>query len=252
MARKKKNLFYQHKKGEAIKYQGEVEPIPLSPALFSSGKLNLEIKASINDWNTLYLLAEAAPEYLGKLIKFYIAKPVYEEFLSREGTNLPRGLHNMEEQLFMDDARRYAAAAYTVLSHWAKRPLTDWPDDLKALIEQAEKILGEENIWVPPREIEKTLGKESVWPPKEKSPQKKSLDVTAVVRVLTNMKLGSRAGKLGLKNIEEMDNEIFSKLYLDKNKLEAANAFIQKYGSSMTVEDLYQVLPVFPWQFVKE
>lgn len=232
MTRERKKLIDQRKKGEPITYDGSVEPIPL-PFGNQEGpnKLTLKIKASTQDWNTLFLLAEAAPEHLGKLIRFYVTTPVYEKFLSREESHLPRGFHNEARQLFMDEVRRYAAAAYTVLSHWAKRPLPIWPDDLKAVI----------------REAEKTLGNESIWPP-----EKKSVDVIAVVRVLINYKYGSRGDELGLDSVELMDNEIFRKIYLNKNILEAANAFIQKYGDSMTIDALYEVLPVFPWVYVKE
>lgn len=254
MTRKKKNLFYQRQKGEPITYNGSVEPIPL-PFGSQEGptKLSLKIKASPQDWNTLFLLAEAAPEHLGKLIRFYITTPVYEKFLSREESHLPRGFHNEARQLFMDEARRYAAAAYTVLSHWAKSPLPIWPDDLKAIIREAEITLGKENIWPPPREIEKTLGKESSWPPprKKKRPGE-SVDVIAVVRYLINLKYGSRSDELGIANVEEMNNEIFRKIYLDNNKLEAANDFFQKYKYSLTIDVLYKVLPVFPWVYVKE
>jgi hypothetical protein len=58
--------------------------------------------------------------------------------------------------------------------------------------------------------------------------------------------------KLGLANLEDMDNEIFRKIYFDKNKLEAAHDFIQKYGDSLTIDVLYEALPIFPWVYVKE
>jgi hypothetical protein len=250
MTRDKKNLFQQRKKGEPITYDGSFDPIPL-PFGNQEGpnKLTLKIKASPQDWNTLFLLAEATPEHLGKLIQFYIARPAYEKCLKKEGSNLPRGLHNVVEQLFMDDARRYAAAAYTVLSHWAKRPLTKWDKNLKDVIEQAEKILGKESVWPPPREIEKTLGKESIWPPpqKKKSLETKLVDVVAVVRALITKKFGFRIDELGIAKVDEMENDIFSKIYLDKNKLKAAKLFIKKYGDSLSIDELYEVLPVFPW-----
>lgn len=246
MTSKKKNLFYQRQKGEPITYDGSVEPIPLH--LEERDTLTLKIKASPQDWDTLYLLAEASPEHLGKLILLKIARPAYEKFLKREEGHLPRGFHNEARQILMDEARRYAAAAYVVLSHWAKRPLSDWPDDLKVVIREAEKTLGENNIWPPPPEIQKTLGKESSWPPprKKKRPGK-SIDVIAIVRYLIDLKYGERGEKLGLKNVEHMDNESFYKIYLDKDKLKAAKPFIQKYGDSLTIDELYEVLPIFPW-----
>ena len=223
----KKNLFSQRQKGEHITYDGSVEPIPL-PFGSQEGptKLALKINASPQDWYTLFLLATSAPEHLGKLIQFYIATPVYEKFLSREEGHMPRGLSNEARQIFLDEARRYAAAAYAVLSHWAKRSLSDWPDDLKSLILEAEK----------------TSGKENVWPP-----GKKSVDVIAMVRCLIALKYGRREDELGLENVEFMDNKVFYKIYLDKDKLKAAKPFIHKYGDSLTIDELYKVLPVFPW-----
>ncbi len=253
MTREKKNLFYQRKKGEPITYDGSVEPIPL-PFGSQEGptRLALKIKASPQDWNTLFLLATSAPEHLGKLIQFYITTPVYEKFLSREEGHLPGGFHNEARQIFMDETRRYAAAAYAVLSHWAKRPLQSWPDGLKAEIREAEKTLGEESIWPPPREIEEILGQKP--PPRKKKPPKKSINVIAVVRYLINSKYGRRGDELGLKNVLHMDadNESFSKIYLDKNKLKAAKDFIQKYGNSLTIDVLYEALPIFPWVYVNE
>jgi hypothetical protein len=257
MTREKKNLFHQRKKGEPITYDGSVKPIrrPFGKQKGSglSDKLTLKIKASPQDWHTLYLLAKADPEYLGRLVLIHITRPVYEQFLSREGIHLSGGLHNVEQQLFMEKARSYAAAAYAVLSHWAKSPLATWPDDLKAIIREAENKLTKESIWPPTREIEKTLGKESTWPPprKKKLPEK-SIDVIAVVRYLINSKYGRRGDELGLGNVEHMDNEIFRKIYFDKNKLKAAvallNDFIQNYGDSLTIDELYDDVPKFGWE----
>ena len=140
MTRKKKNLFYQRQKGESIAYDGGVKPIPLAYVSQEwPDKLTLKIKASTQDWNTLHQLANSSPEYLGRLIFLHITRPVQEKFLSREGRNLPRGFHNEAEQIFMEESRLYVAAAFAVISHWAKSPLTDWPDYLKAEIRDAEK-----------------------------------------------------------------------------------------------------------------
>ena len=89
-------------------------------------------------------------------------------------------------------------------------------------------------------------------PQKKESPETKLVDIVAVVRVLINKKFGSRIDELGLAKVEAMDNEIFHKIYLDKNKLKAAKPFIKKYGDSLTLDELYEVLPVFPWVYVKE
>jgi hypothetical protein len=228
---KKKNPFSQRKKGAPIAYNGSVEPIPLLPGLAERDTLTLKIKASPQDWDTLILLAEAAPEHLGKLIRFYITRPAYEKFLKSEGSNLPRGLHNAAEQLFIDEARRYAAAAYTVLSHWAKRLLTTWPQSLQDVI----------------REAEENSGKENVWPP-----GKKSVDVIAIVKCLIALRYKEKIDELGLANTEFMDNKTFRKIYLGKNRLEAAKDLIKIYGDSLTINALYEALPVFPWVYVKE
>ena len=212
MTREKKNLFHQRQKGEPITYDGSVEPIPF-PLGNREGPiaLNLKITASPQDWDTLFILAEAAPEHLGKLIKFYITTHVHEKFLSKERINQPRGVHNEARQLFMEQVRRYAAAAYAALSYWVKNPQSTWPDYLKAEIYDAERKLGEE----------------SIWPPKMKSQEKKSVNVIAVVRSIIDSRYSSKGDELGLDNVEHMDNEIFHKIYLDNNKLEAANDFMQ-------------------------
>jgi hypothetical protein len=232
MPRKTKNLFHQRKKGEPITYDGSIEPIPF-PLGSREGPsaLTIKITASPEDWQTLFLLVEADPEHLGKLIKFYIATPIYEDFLTREGANLPRGRHEAGEKLFMDKARRYAAAAYTVISHWATGPITTWPEYLQALI----------------REAEKTSGKLNVWPPGKKSP-----DVIAMVRCLIALKYGEKIEELGLANTEYMDNEVFRNIYLDNDHLKAANKFMEKYGDVLTIDLLYDILPVFPWVPLEE
>ena len=236
MTREKKNPFHQRQKGESIAYDGGVEPIPLAYVSQEwPDKLTLKIKASPQDWNTLHQLADSSPEYLGRLIFLHITRPVQEKFLSREGRNLPRGFHNEAEQIFMEESRMYVAAAFAVISHWGKSPLTTWPDNLKVVIREAEIILGEKSIW---------------------PPQKESVDVIAVVRYLLNLKTGIRRIELGIDNLEDMDNEGFYKIYFDKNKIEAAvsiiNNFVQKFGKSLSIETLYDFVPGFGWERIKE
>lgn len=232
MTREKKNLFHQRKKGALITYDGSIEPVPFPLGNREGPRtLTLKITASPQDWNTLFLLAEAAPEHLGKLINFFVTIPVYEKFLSKEEGNLHRGLHNEARQLFMEQARRYAAAAYAVLSYWAEHPLTTWPQSLQDVI----------------REAEKTSGKENVWPP-----GKKSVDIIAMVKCLIALKYGGKIDELGLENTEFMDNEIFRKIYLDNNKLVAANDFMQESKGFLSIDALYDVIPIFPWVYVKD
>ena len=236
MTKEKKNLFYQRKKGEPITYEGSIGPIPLP---YTSqewpDKLTIKIKASPQNWNTLHQLADSSPEYLGKLIFLHITRPVQEKFLSREGRNLPRGFHNEAEQIFMEESRMYVAAAFAVLSHWANIPLNDWPDNLKVVIREAEIILGEKSIW---------------------PPQKESIDVIAVVRYMLNLKTGIRRNELCISNLEHMDNEGFYKVYFDQNKIEAAvainNDFIKKFGKSLSIETLYDFVPGFGWERIKD
>ncbi len=236
MTREKKNPFYQHQKGAPITYNGSVEPIPL-PYVSQKwpDKLTLKISASPQDWDTLHQLANSSPEYLGRLIFLHITRPVQEEFLSKEGRNLPRGFHNEAEQIFMEEARRYVAAAFTVLSHWAEHPLIDWPDSLKAVIRGAEIRWGEKSIW---------------------PPEKESVDVIAVVRYLLRSKYGIEGKKLSLADIEDMDNEIFWKIYRDKEKIEAAKTindnFIQKHVDSLDIDTLYKFVPGFGWEYIKD
>jgi hypothetical protein len=236
MTREKKNLFHQRKKGEPIAYDGRVEPIPLAYVSEEwPDELTLKIKASPQDWNTLHQLAMSSPEYLGRLIFLHITRPVYDKFLSREGRNLPRGFHNEAEQIFMEEARRYSAAAFVVLSHWETRPLIEWPDYLKAVIHDAEIRWGKENIW---------------------PPEKESVDVIAVVRYLLRSKYGIEGKKLGLDDLEDMDNEIFRKIYFDKKKIDAAmalqNNYIQNHEIPPPIDVLYEFVPGFGWEYIKE
>lgn len=252
---KKKNLFYQRKKGEPIKYNGSVEPLPLAYVSEEwPDKLALKIEASPQDWNTLHQLAMTSPEYLGKLI-LDITRQVQKDYLSKEGRNLPRGFHNEARQIFMEEVRRYAAAAYAVISYWRKRPLDEWPDNLKIIIEKAEKKLGEDIVWPPSPDIQKTLGKESTWlPPRKKKPPKKSIDVIAIVKYLINLEYGRRRDELGLDNVQDMDNEVFDKTYLYKKKLNAAktwrNKLIKKYGGDfLTIDVLLGYVPGFDFEW---
>jgi len=236
MTSEKKNLFHQRQKGESIAYDGSVEPIPLAYVSQEwPDKLTLKIKASTQDWNTLHQLANSSPEYLGRLIFLHITRPVQEKFLSREGRNLPRGFHNEAEQIFMEESRLYVAAAFAVISHWAKSPLTDWPDYLKAEIRDAEKRLGKNNIW---------------------HPVKESVEIITVVRYLLKIKYGRRGVELGHKDIEDIDNKEFRKIYFDKKKIDAAvtiqNNFIKRFGNPMTIDTLYEVVPGFGCELIKE
>jgi len=205
-------------------------------------ELTLKISASTKDWNTLHQLADSSPEYLGRLIFLHITRPVQKQFLSKEGRTLPRGFHNEAEQIFMEESRRYVAASFTVLSYWAEHHLTDWPDNLKAVIREAEKLWGKENIW----------------PPEKQSPEneRQSVDVIAMVRYLLKREYGIRRKELGLKDVEDMNNETFRRIYADKNKLEAAatlnDNFIKKYGNSLDVDTLYKFVPGFGWELIKE
>jgi len=243
MTREKKNLFHQRKKGLPITYDGSNEPIPLAYVSQKwPDKLTLKINASTQDWNTLHHLAMTSPEYLGRLIFLHITRPVYDNFLLKEKRNLPRGFHNEAEQIFMEEARMYVAAAYAVLSYWAKHPFTAWPDYLQAIIREAEKLWTEEIIWPPIKQHQQYLKNE-----------RQSVDVTAGVKYLLMLKHGRRGDELGLGNVELMDNEVFSKIYMDKKKVEAAVAlrddFMQKYGDSLTIDVLYEFVPKFGWEY---
>lgn len=242
MTREKKN-FHQRKKGDPITYDGSVEPIPLAYVSQEwPDKLTLKISASPQDWDTLHQLANSSPEYLGRLIFLHITRPVQEKFLSREGRNLPRGFHNEAEQIFMEESRMYVAAAYAVLSYWGEHPLTAWPDDLQAVIRAAEKRLGKESIWYPGKQSHKN--------------ERQSVEVIAVVRYLLRLKYGIRWKELGLDNVEKMDNEIFRKIYLDKNKVDAAialqNNYLQKHEVPPPIDVLYKFVPGFGWEYIKE
>jgi hypothetical protein len=242
MTREKKN-FHQRKKGEPITYDGSVEPIPLS---FVSqewpNKLTLKISASPQDWNTLHQLAVTSPEYLGRLIFLHITRPINERFLSKEGRILPRGFHNEAQQIFMEEARRYSAAAFVVLSHWADQPLTVWPDELQDVTREAEKLWGQENIWPPEKQSREN--------------ERQLVDVIAVVKYLLDLKHGLKRDEFDLDSLEEMDNETFRKIYLDKNKIKAAKAindsFIHKHGDSLNVDTLYEYVPGFGWELIEE
>lgn len=224
----RKKIFHQRKKGDPISYDGSVDPIPLPYPRQKDSKLpsppdtlTLKIKASPQDWHTLYLLAQADPEYLGKLILINVANPVYEKFLSREELHLPGGLHSEVRQQFMSEARNYTAASFTILSHWAKTPSKSWPEYLRIIIDEAEE----------------KLGKESIWPPR-----KKTIDVIAVVRFLLNLEYGGRGEMLGFDDVELMENEIFRKIYFDKNKIEPAKHFFQKSNFSLTTDELRKLI----------
>ncbi|MGB8991374.1 MAG: hypothetical protein WCD80_04910 [Desulfobaccales bacterium] len=56
--------------------------------------------------------------------------------------------------------------------------------------------------------------------------------------------------------MEKMDNEIFRKIYLDKNKIDAAmalqNNYIQKHEVPAPIDVLYELVPGFGWEYIKE
>ena len=61
---------------------------------------------------------------------------------------------------------------------------------------------------------------------------------------------------MGLKNIEDMDNEGFRKIYFDNNKIDAAmaiqNNYIQNHEIPLSIDVLYKFVPGFGWELIKE
>lgn len=229
----------QRKKGDLIIFNGKDEPIPMpwarqvkSKLPFPPPTLTLYIKAMPQDWRTLFRLGETDPAYLGQLLFINIIKPIYERFLLKEDYPPPRGVHAEPEdqespyalglrEQFMWEARNYAAAAYTVLRHWGKRPGDEWPQHLKLLIDTVREDIGSENVFLP---------------------GKKKINVIAVVMHLLKEKFDSRRTHLGLKDPEEMVESDFRDNYLRKNPLEAAKAISNKSKHSLTIEELYYLM----------
>ncbi len=125
---KPKNPIRQRTKAGPITATADV---PLRKALSEEFyAINLKITASPEDWVSLYPIGLADPEYLGNLILINFAKPVYEAKISRIEYPPPRGIHARFKgedvvSIFMHEARNYAAAAYTIISYWLKRPQTE-------------------------------------------------------------------------------------------------------------------------------
>jgi hypothetical protein len=76
-----------------------------------------------------------------------------------------------------------------------------------------------------------------------------------VVRYLLKLKYGIRWKELGLDDVEKMDNEIFRKIYLINNKVEAAmalqNHYLQNHEIPLPINVLYQYVPGFGWELIK-
>jgi len=229
----------QRKKGAAITFNGEDEPIRLpwakqtkSELPFLPADLTLYIRALPQDWRTLYHLGETDPEYLGQLLFKKVIKPVYERFLVRKDHPPPRGIHAEPEdrenpyalglrEQFMWEARNYAAAAYTVLSYWNQKPRDERPQHLRLLVE----ALGED------------LGRENVFPH-----GKGKMDVIFVVMHLLKERFNSRRRRLGLKDPGEMTLSDFRDNYLWKNHIEAASGIYNKREQALTIEELFDLM----------
>lgn len=92
----------------------------------------------------LYRLSLSDPEYLGKQILIQLAQPVYIEKLEKLDYVTPRGMHaksanGLKIADFMHEARRFAAAVYTVVSFWLKKPEKEWPDHFIKLVSGFKK-----------------------------------------------------------------------------------------------------------------
>lgn len=221
--------FRQRKKGAPITYDAQDDPIPLpwarqknSRLPWPPAELRLKITASPNDWETLYIMSQATPELLGLLIFKHIAEPVYERFLIRETHPLPRGVHAEPEdsedkyalgkrQLFMWQARCYAAAAYTVIRSWKKRSREEWPEHL---IDMESKYCQSHSVKKPT-----------------------TIELT---KFCFDQKFGKIRSSLGMKQIDE---DSFRKIYLLPEFLRRSRKIyevIKLFEQNITIEELYE------------
>jgi hypothetical protein len=197
--------------------------LPLRKALKREAySLKLKIVASPEDWWSLYTIALADPEYLGKLILINLAKPVYEEKITKIDHPPPRGIHAPIKGkdvvgFLMHEARKYAAAAYTVVSYWVKRPNAEWSDYFKEIIKGLMKK------------------KKDITSPKAK----KYVSIDIVI-ALFEEKYGNRLQGLNIQSI--LHESYFRNTYLKRNYLEAAKHFFELEDNKLTIDELFEIL----------
>ncbi|MBW1987897.1 MAG: hypothetical protein JRI50_11920 [Deltaproteobacteria bacterium] len=224
--------FRQRKKGAPIVYDGKDNPIPLpwgrqenSNLPWPPGELRLKIVASPKDWETLYTMSWATPELLGRLIFKNIAEPVYEKFLLREAHPAPRGVHAHPQdsvnryalgarELFMWQARCYVAATHTIVMHWRKRPLKEWPSYLRELEGEASLLHSNKKV--------------------------KGIELTMFC---FEKKFRARRMMLGME--EFIDEESFRKIYLLPEFIRRARRIYnerEESGEEVTIDKLYELM----------
>lgn len=112
------------------KYQGG--SISVSKHLELYG-IELEIKATRDDWRKLDEIWFKDDGDITKEIYWQIIMPLMEWLDSRK----PRG-KNKETQPFVEKLQREAAWLYTIIQYWCGRPLGEWPEHLKRLVDGSE------------------------------------------------------------------------------------------------------------------
>ena len=222
---KKKHDIRQRRKSDPIAADVDIPLRKFEPegsiSSLTPERLRFTITAYPEDWEMLYCLALTDPEYLGKQILIQLARPVYQEKLEQLYSPMPRGMHarsanGLKMADFMHQARRYAAAAHTVVVFWIKKPKKEWPDYFKKLISGMDKIL---------HFIQ--------------TPHKESYDTIGIVSYLLELKYVKEMDDLHLTQPPEAD---FRRTYLKKNYLDPARYFFDKGGAEMTIEDLFELI----------
>jgi len=196
-------------KADPIKIKGKIPDIN---GLLDKDEIELEIKASPDDWEKLYILGISDPQKLGQTIFLNFAEPVWE-YINRDKARAM-------ESAFMRDSRQYVAAVYVVALHWRNHPPEKWPNFFRETLCKFDKS-----------EIT--------------NPKTGQLTASKIAHQCWEELFEERREKLKLDAKE--DRLDFKETYLDKNSyINPARDYFQKYNHTPTIETILNFLKQLP------
>ena len=111
------------------------EPLTVTNFIDLKNTIKLKVTATPDNWKKLnQLLSENREEFARDFYHKFIDIALYKVILPKK----PRGKQKDTFSLALN-IKSDASCAYDFFSYWCKRPLEEWPDYLKRIIEIAEK-----------------------------------------------------------------------------------------------------------------
>ena len=208
---------YEKYKGSIHPGRHKSDPIRVEGVIPGISELNeddikLEIKASPDDWEELYILGSSDPRRLGQAIFLNFAEPLREYSNRDKVSDL--------KSAFMRDSRQYVAAVYVPALYYSRVPSDEWPDFFRDIVDKFDDS--------------------KIANPKTGLPV-----ASRIAHQCWKRQFEKRRRKLGLDDKETRED--FKETYLDKNPyIGPAKDYFQKNDHTPTIKTILGFLKGLP------